>query len=898
MPSELIYSGPHRPPQAPDTGLKKSTAYIATGTRTRAAMVLEMVKDDAKGNCHVAETEEFLDNLFPVQASIVTNVYQKMVESGAYDEGNMQWKNLPKSSKKESDYYAPFVAAAEAIRRAHGDIEGIPYRNIWIARPNRAPKSQDSAAPLIRPDVLSILGMEGESEQWETLIANSSEEAEKLKTIVAWWLRVHVVVEIKPVEGKDILEHIYQLMGYLRQVLREQVDRRFVPGMLLCKTELSVWLADRSGVLGTQTTFNVHERPKRFIQTILACSILPAERLGWDSSMRLCRHPILPDPSPIHSFDKRVNLNDYRQSLYDQHWVIEMPSKEKEGRVAFVTIRALSVIRAENMAGRATIVWAVMRMDHLGRLPPHKIFVLKQCWRPMTAISEGELYPSGDHNIHINRIYSFEDVSHDCQLVDTQYYTRRGILHRPPSTRPDRNENGKRENDQLEDAERREPYIHVTAKSDHSSALSFATDSDSDPIWRVQTRILLEDYGWPLHHFSDLLELVTVLKHAIEALRDLYFLGVLHRDLSISNILICRKDSDEGYEGRLIDLDYAKKTVNMRDPLVKLAKTAPKRKVVEVLLESEFQPATDEVVRVIGMFNANHYDFINMVSSVNPEVLKSTEIQAAHIGLLKETQKMPDFRDHVPQRGTRSATFPFASSEVLSDERIFERVMPLDSSRNESEELAKALGITRIPTHNEKHDAEAVFWGVNFLGVTRDGPGGKRREELQPHNQADADRELLLVNYCLFSSEDRGVLARNKRELLKSNEDYETYIQSQFSSYFGPLKPLLMKWWKILRLAHKYPMFEATHEWIIQALDETIADLEKQQLKDTRREAVIERRKQDLRSLQYFPGPNEGGPSVPVAWDLSPTPDVESAYSSYRDGTPQSPTPKPKKAKT
>jgi len=75
-----------------------------------------------------------------------------------------------------------------------------------------------------------------------------------------WWLRVHVPVEIKTgSEDEDILKAVSQLGGYLRQVLREQMDRRFALGLVFCDTLLSVWLCDRSGLLGTLRSIDVHK---------------------------------------------------------------------------------------------------------------------------------------------------------------------------------------------------------------------------------------------------------------------------------------------------------------------------------------------------------------------------------------------------------------------------------------------------------------------------------------------------------------------------------------------------------------------------------------------------------------------------------------------------------------
>jgi hypothetical protein len=44
-------------------------------------------------------------------------------------------------------------------------------------------------------------------------------------------------------------------------------------------------------------------------------------------------------------------------------------------------------------------------------------------------------------------------------------------------------------------------------------------------------------------------------------------MGVVHRDISIGNALICQRD-DKSIEGRLIDLDYAKRTRNFVGPIL------------------------------------------------------------------------------------------------------------------------------------------------------------------------------------------------------------------------------------------------------------------------------------------------------------------------------------------
>ena len=71
-----------------------------------------------------------------------------------------------------------------------------------------------------------------------------------------WWRQLHAVVEFK--RDEDFNDAIRQLCRYMRQMLREQPDRRFVLGITICFDKLGVWLCDRSGVIGIDTPINIH----------------------------------------------------------------------------------------------------------------------------------------------------------------------------------------------------------------------------------------------------------------------------------------------------------------------------------------------------------------------------------------------------------------------------------------------------------------------------------------------------------------------------------------------------------------------------------------------------------------------------------------------------------------
>ncbi|KAF5374671.1 hypothetical protein D9615_008981 [Tricholomella constricta] len=115
-----------------------------------------MVKADIDGYCDVSHTGPLIDSMFPVHHSDINDVYDgKLVRDRVYDEINERWSWLPTDEKAEAKYYTPFVRVAEAIRKAY------PSTNV-------APKSMDKSASLVRPDILNILGMDGDAVEWDS----------------------------------------------------------------------------------------------------------------------------------------------------------------------------------------------------------------------------------------------------------------------------------------------------------------------------------------------------------------------------------------------------------------------------------------------------------------------------------------------------------------------------------------------------------------------------------------------------------------------------------------------------------------------------------------------------------------------------------------------------------
>ena len=148
-----------------------------------------------------------------------------------------------------------------------------------------------------------------------------------------------------------------------------------------------------------------------------------------------------------------------------------------------------------------------------------QIFILKQCWRPITAIPEGELYPPYDEaeEHHIGRVYSYEDVQVTGLTIDTHQFIRGGLEYKYSKPESNTKSNSrKRGADNFEIAEKRESYLFVVPETDHDP-LIFNFEMTTTITGRVLSRtLLIKSHGWALHCFSDLRELVRVCDHTVE----------------------------------------------------------------------------------------------------------------------------------------------------------------------------------------------------------------------------------------------------------------------------------------------------------------------------------------------------------------------------------------------
>ncbi|KAG5636014.1 hypothetical protein H0H81_009394, partial [Sphagnurus paluster] len=378
-----------------DTPLRSATSTSFMRTRSYARQGYDATEETLPF-LRYAATNDFLGKIFHhVTASSADAVLKKLIDSGHYCPIKKIWAEFPTNETKfvEKDLYLPFVAAANAIA---SHFKGRWDRKaLWLDRHSRAPRSDDKESAPVCPDCSLVSTSEADAWEFDELDRDIRElklklgsevktsEKKKIKDklsgkecrrrklaekLVLAWRHHHVAVEFKLKMTLSKNEERYpaivkQCLTYMRRTLSEQPDRRFIFGLAIHYDQMSILLSDRSGTLLTVTSINISTEPLKFIRVIGSLSLMSPEELGWDTGMRL--YVPIDNGEQMPSYEV---AHDPKHDRYTRAWVIDVMIDEKLKQ--YVSVRVLSMLRAAEMVGRATVVYEVVKYEE--RFHPKK----------------------------------------------------------------------------------------------------------------------------------------------------------------------------------------------------------------------------------------------------------------------------------------------------------------------------------------------------------------------------------------------------------------------------------------------------------------------------------------------------------------------------------------------
>ncbi|KAK2589875.1 hypothetical protein QQS21_012450 [Conoideocrella luteorostrata] len=344
--------------------------------------------------------------------------------------------------------------------------------------------------------------------------------------------------ELKSNPSADMASKAWLDLGtYARKVLAAQDSRRFVLGFTICGSLMRIWEFDRLGGIASEQ-FDVNKDGLRFVSTILGFLWMSEEELGFDPTIK--------------------TENGQR--------FIEMDRNGSTERLIIDEVMS----RTRCIAGRATTCWRAHRQGE-----PQTPLVIKDSWQYVEREEEGELLREATSKGVINmarhyyhetiQIHGMDDdirsnIRGGLDMTRAVNYPRERSMPPPPNTTLSGASSQGRSSSGGGIAGKKRSLSQTGAAlppSKRSCSASPTTVSGDTLPNRIHRRVILRDYGKPIHKASSRPALLAALAACIEGHESLYKAGFLHRDISINNLMINEEEDNLSWPAFLIDLDLA-----------------------------------------------------------------------------------------------------------------------------------------------------------------------------------------------------------------------------------------------------------------------------------------------------------------------------------------------------
>ncbi|KAI1382494.1 uncharacterized protein F4822DRAFT_423556 [Hypoxylon trugodes] len=212
--------------------------------------------------------------------------------------------------------------------------------------------------------------------------------------------------------------------------------------------------------------------------------------------------------------------------------------------------------RLSCIVGRATTCWKAYPEGD-----PSTMLVIKDSWQFPERDVEGELLREATEKgvCNVARYYYHETIRVDGSVDDIQLGIRKGLDITKASNYKAQNLNTPRTSQISQGSKRSSSQIGAPLPSSKRSRSESPVKRDpvhpSPPLNRIHRRVIVRDYGQNIYKASSCVALLAAFESCIQGHKSLLEAGILHRDISINNIMINEDGSNPS--GFLIDLDLA-----------------------------------------------------------------------------------------------------------------------------------------------------------------------------------------------------------------------------------------------------------------------------------------------------------------------------------------------------
>ncbi|PIA18252.1 hypothetical protein COEREDRAFT_6501 [Coemansia reversa NRRL 1564] len=309
------------------------------------------------------------------------------------------------------------------------------------------------------------------------------------------------VVEVKRSQA-DQDSAFHQLFMYTRNIYANQFNRRFAWGLTVCGTFVCACLFLHDNIRASSTMdVSTPAGRKAFVSLLVNWSICEEERLGYDPTIRY--------------------------NTRDRYWEIDAFDKDVQGTRTYICDGIIqdtcSVFGRHTRCFTATLKQEQPVNNNLTPSQADKVLI-KDAW---AHVAKGSIR---DEVAYLHEIR--QKLGGDKSLEGTYPYLEAGAVVRISGT----------SNRYAEDTTQ-----HILQ----------GTNGNMPEVQREHRRLVMSPIGEPLQSVNSVDELIVVAYDAMAAhTAILKRCAILHRDISVNNILVCRGPSS-GIGGMLIDFDNA-----------------------------------------------------------------------------------------------------------------------------------------------------------------------------------------------------------------------------------------------------------------------------------------------------------------------------------------------------
>ena len=337
-----------------------------------------------------------------------------------------------------------------------------------------------------------------------------------------------------------------QLATYMRDIFSAQPTRRFVHGFLLFGTQMQLWVFDRSGAYSSDS-FDILQQPDRFIRAITGYALMTDEELGLDTFIkRDGQHPSVTVADAITG--EQVTLK-----LEESPFIIQRAIVSR-GTFCYRTADQQHVVKFSWRSDKRR-----PEADHLKRSQGVKGIAKLVGSSDVTSVTDwrsGLIFPKSRKL----GITPYEPSADPAKLSFTSQSTQEleslnlnGIKRKNGSG--DRSARKKSRSNSQRSNLHQELQPHDFTELPQEDLTTLAEREYKN---RILTCLAISPAGRPLKDFDSPGQLLKAFRDAIKAHKSLFLnRKILHRDVSLNNIILTDPKQTGGLSGMLIDFDLA-----------------------------------------------------------------------------------------------------------------------------------------------------------------------------------------------------------------------------------------------------------------------------------------------------------------------------------------------------